>query len=218
MIKDDQGDGGVKVISHDVEAETALIKHGQTYIDVKMHQGPEGWTVFEFGNEMHTMDDLPSLAITGKHGPLVLHEPSTAMGSNDASPQPPAMPTHPQSTNWPAHSRAEGPASQPSCGQCGQSSPCSSKVMKKPSCLKRPGSSKPVGYGSDIFRAMWYTRGHIALRYKLKTGGEKQLASVSFKDRPLAWKIAQQAVGKLRAGTLDVADAKAFLRDNLLKK
>ena len=83
MIKHDQGHGGVKVINHDVEAETALIKHGQTYIDVKMHQGPEGWTVFEFGNEMHTMEDLPSLAITGKHGPLVLHEPSTAMGSNE---------------------------------------------------------------------------------------------------------------------------------------
>ena len=37
---------------------------------VKTHQGPEGWTIFEFGNKLHTMDDLPSLAITGKHGPL----------------------------------------------------------------------------------------------------------------------------------------------------
>ena len=50
-----------------------------------MHQGPEGWTVFEFGNKMHTADDLPSLAITGKHDPLVvLQGPSTAMGSTEA--------------------------------------------------------------------------------------------------------------------------------------
>ena len=83
MVSNDQGDGEVKVISHDLEAETVLIKHGQTYLDVHMHQGPEGWTVFEFGNKQHTVE-LPSPAISGKNGLLVLQGASTAMGSTEA--------------------------------------------------------------------------------------------------------------------------------------
>ena len=77
-------DEGFKIISHDLEAETVLIRHGQSFHDLPIHQGPEGWAIFEYEKKQHTMYDLPSLAINGKHGPLVMQEASTSMGSTDA--------------------------------------------------------------------------------------------------------------------------------------
>ena len=284
-------DEGFKIISHDLEAETVLIRHGQSFHDLPIHQGPEGWAIFEYEKKQHTMYDLPSLAINGKHGPLVMQEASTSMGSTDAwnpevgeaqvddsedliaeqlqelsqmwYPTPPAKhddgaigvidlltkvkeeqntsPMHlvqqPLGASHPILNLAPlvpaqslqpaPPTPNPAVGSESTPQQVASvakattpkmAVMKKPSCLKRPGGSKPAGYGTDIYRAMWYTRGHIALRYKSKTGQQKQFASASCTNRVLAWKIAQQAIGKLRAGTLDVADAKKFLKDNLKKQ